>query len=162
MVGNAIAQSAQPIISYNFGLCNLERVKETVKIAMKTALGFGVLTTFVFSVFPHFMVGLFLQNDNPAALLAIAGFPYFATGFSFFILNLTVIGYFQSLERIKPATFFAMLRGGVFLVPAFIFLPQILGIEGIWLAMPLSEIMTFAAIGVFYLLQNNSCTKKQP
>ena len=162
MVGNAIAQSAQPIISYNFGLCNLKRVKETLKIALKTALGFGVLTTFVFSVFPHFMVVLFLQNDNPAALLAIAGFPYFATGFSFFILNLTVIGYFQSLERIKPATFFAMLRGGVFLVPAFIFLPQILGIEGIWLAMPLSEILTFAAIGVFYLLQNNSCTKKQP
>lgn len=160
MVGNAIAQSAQPIISYNFGLCNLERVKETVKIAMKTALGFGILTTFIFSIFPHFMIGLFLQNDNPAALLANAGFPYFATGFSFFILNLTVIGYFQSLERIKPATFFAVLRGGVFLVPAFIFLPQILGIEGIWLAMPLSEILTFAAIGVFYLLQNNSCTKK--
>lgn len=161
MVGNAIAQSAQPIISYNFGLCNLERVKETVKIAMKTALGFGILTTFIFSVFPHFMVGLFLQNDNPAALLAIAGFPYFATGFSFFILNLTVIGYFQSLERIKPATFFAVLRGCVFLIPAFIFLPQILGIEGIWLAMPLSEILTFSAICIFYLFQTKSCTKKQ-
>ena len=108
------------------------------------------------------MVGLFLQNENSAAKFVVQGFPYFAIGFSFFILNLTIIGYFQSLERIKPATFFAVLRGGVFLIPAFIFLPKILGIKGIWLAMPCSEILTFAAIGVFYLLQNNSCTKKQP
>ena len=150
MVGNAIAQSAQPIISYNFGLCNLERVKETVKIAMKTALGFGVLTTFVFSVFPHFMVGLFLQNDNPAAILAVSGFPYIATGFTLFILNLTVIGYFQSLECIKPATFFALLRGFVFLIPCFYLLPEVLGIAGIWLAMPLSEGLTFLSVAVFY------------
>ncbi len=160
MIGNAVAQSAQPIISYNFGLCSFERMKEAVKIALSTALGFGIATTFIFSLFPHFMVGLFLQNENSAAKLAVQGFPYFAIGFSFFILNLTIIGYFQSLERIKPATFFAVLRGGVFLIPAFIFLPKILGIKGIWLAMPLSEILTFAAIGVFYLLQNNSCTKK--
>ena len=65
------------------------------------------------------MVGLFLQNENSAAKLAVQGFPYFAIGFSFFILNLTIIGYFQSLERIKPATFFALLRGCVFLIPAF-------------------------------------------
>ena len=68
----------------------------------------------------------------------------------------------RSARRTEKSAIFAVLRGGVFLVPAFIFLPQILGIEGIWLAMPLSEILTFAAIGVFYLLQNNSCTKKQP
>ena len=154
MVGNAIAQSAQPIISYNFGLCNLERVKKTIKIAIKTALVFGVLTSFVFSVFPHFMVGLFLQKDNPAALLAIAGFPYFAIGFSFFILNLTVIGYFQSLECIKPATFFAILRGFVFLVPSFVLLPKVLGIQGIWLAMPMSECLTFAMIALYYLKQH--------
>ena len=161
MVGNAIAQSAQPIISYNFGLCNLERVKETVKIAMKTALGFGILTTFIFSVFPHFMVGLFLQNENSAAKLAVQGFPYFAIGFSFFILNLTIIGYFQSLERIKPATFFALLRCCVFLIPAFIFLPKILGIKGIWLAMPCSEILTFSVIIAFYALQKKCIAKKQ-
>lgn len=161
MIGNAVAQSAQPIISYNFGLCNLERVKETVKIALSTALGFGIATTFIFSLFPHFMVGLFLQNENSAAKLAVQGFPYFAIGFSFFILNLTIIGYFQSLERIKPATFFALLRGCVFLIPAFIFLPKILGIKGIWLAMPCSEILTFSVIIAFYALQKKCIAKKQ-
>ena len=61
MVGNAIAQSAQPIISYNFGLGDWQRVKSMVKIALATALGFGILTTAIFTVLPHFMVGLFLK-----------------------------------------------------------------------------------------------------
>ncbi|MGN0912279.1 MAG: MATE family efflux transporter [Alphaproteobacteria bacterium] len=154
MVGNAIAQSAQPIISYNFGLGDWQRVKSMVKIALATALGFGILTTAIFTVLPHFMVGLFLKDGNPAAELAIYGFPYFAAGFTFFILNLTSIGYFQSLERIKPATFFALLRGCVFLVPAFIFLPKVLGVHGIWLAMPMSECLTFAMIALYYLKQH--------
>lgn len=154
MVGNAIAQSAQPIISYNFGLGDWQRVKSMVKIALATALGFGILTTAIFTVLPHFMVGLFLKDGNPAAELAIYGFPYFAAGFTFFILNLTSIGYFQSLERIKPATFFAILRGFVFLVPSFVLLPKVLGIQGIWLAMPMSECLTFAMIALYYLKQH--------
>ena len=151
MVGNAIAQSAQPIISYNFGLMNMERVKAALKIALDTALCFGLAVTAVFNLFPEFMVGLFLQNDNPAALLAVSGFPYIATGFTFFILNLTIIGYFQSLERIKPAAFFALLRGFVFLIPSFLLLPKFLEVEGIWLAMPLSEGLTLLSIALFYV-----------
>ncbi len=151
MVGNAIAQSAQPIISYNFGLESIERVKATIKIALDTALCFGFITTAVFSVFPKFMVGMFLQSDNPSSLLAVQGFPYFAAGFTFFIINLTIIGCFQSLERIKPATFFAILRGFAFLIPSFFLLPKFFGVEGIWLAMPLSESLTFLCIAIFYI-----------
>ena len=98
MVGNAIAQSAQPIISYNFGL----------------------------------------------------GYPYFSTAFIFFILNLTVIGYYQSVERVKPATVLALLRGFVFLIPSFILLPQAIGTNGIWLALCLSEMLTTVVIVVMY------------
>lgn len=52
-------------------------------------------------------------------------------------MNIAVVGYFQSVERIKPATIFALLRGFVFLIPSFILLPKFLGVSGIWLAMPL-------------------------
>ena len=159
MMGNAIAQSAQPIISYNFGLGNLKRVRETVKIALVTALVFGVLTTFIFSVFSQFLVGLFLPESNPAARLAVAGFPYLSIGFTCFILNLTVIGYFQSLELVRPATFFAFLRGFIFLIPAFVFLPKILGVMGIWLAMPLSETLTFLTISAYYIYMHRQAWK---
>ncbi|NDW13482.1 MATE family efflux transporter [Bacteroides sp. 214] len=150
MVGNAIAQSAQPIISYNFGAQQLTRVVSTGRISLFTAIVCGTIVTSIFVFFPDLLVGLFLAPGNASSQIAIDGFPYFAVGFIFFIVNLSVIGYYQSLERIKIATAFALLRGFVFLIPSFIIMPKLLESVGIWLAMPLSEILTtMVVIGVY-------------
>ena len=152
MVGNAIAQSAQPIISYNFGLGYRDRVVAAGRIAVMTAVICGIIVTAAFTVCPGLLVGLFIDLDSEAARIAIDGFPCFATGFVFFIANIAAVGYFQSVERIKPATVFALLRGAVFLVPSFILLPELLHVPGIWLALPLSEILTSVAMLSFFLL----------
>ena len=156
MAGNAIAQSAQPIISYNFGLGYRTRVRHTGRITLLASFLCGIIITFLFTFCPHILVGLFVDTDSAAARIAIAGFPSFSAGFIFFILNLSVIGYYQSVERIKPATFFALLRGFVFLIPCFILLPQVAGTDGIWLALSLSELLTTSVIVVFYILHHRS------
>lgn len=153
MVGNAIAQSAQPIISYNFGMGNKERVISTERIALFTAIGCGSIVTLIFMLYPTVLVGLFLNPANSAARIAIEGLPYFSLGFICFVINLTAIGYYQSIERSKPATFFAFLRGIVFLLLSFIFMPEWLGTLGIWLAMPVSEGLTTITVVGFYLWQ---------
>lgn len=153
MVGNAIAQSAQPIISYNFGMGNVGRVVLAGKISLVTAVVCGLIVMCVFIFYPHVLVGFFLNSDNAAARIAMEGFPYFAMGFICFIVNLPSIGYYQSLERVKPATLFALLRGFVFLVLSFIFLPEWMGIVGIWLSMPLSEALTTVIIIGYYLFR---------
>ena len=153
MVGNAIAQSAQPIISYNFGMGNVGRVVLAGKISLVTAVVCGLIVMCVFIFYPHVLVGFFLNSDNAAARIAMEGFPYFAMGFICFIVNLASIGYYQSLERVKPATLFALLRGFVFLVLSFIFLPEWMGIVGIWLSMPLSEALTTVIIIGYYLFR---------
>ena len=155
MVGNAVAQSAQPIISYNHGGKDHGRVAATERVALRTALLCGVLVTFVFAVFPKFLTGLFIDPASPAGRIAIYGLPRFASGFIFFIVNLTAIGYFQSIERVRPATVFALLRGFFFLVPSFLLLPRLLGHAGIWLAMPLSECLTTALIAWMYLKRHS-------
>lgn len=162
MVGNAIAQSAQPIISYNFGLGHRKRVRTTGQIALQTALLCGAVVTTVFIAFPEILVELFINPDSEAAQIAISGFPYFSTGFIFFIVNLAAVGYYQSIERVKPATFFAVLRGFIFLIPSFILLPELLGTPGIWLALPSSEILTTASILCFYLFKKYTAKKNEP
>ena len=156
MVGNAIAQSAQPIISYNFGLGYRTRVRTAGKIALMTAAICGIIITSLFTFCPRILVWLFISTDSAASRIAITGFPYFSIGFIFFILNLSIIGYYQSMERIKPATYFALLRGFIFLIPCFILLPKMIGTNGIWLALSLSEILTTFVIIIFYLLCNRS------
>ena len=97
------------------------------------------------------MVGLFLDISTPSAQLATSGLPYFAAGFVCFIVNLTAIGYFQSIENVKAATVFALLRGFIFLIPVFLIMPQLFGVIGIWLAMPVSEFLTTVVIGLYYM-----------
>lgn len=151
MFGNSIAESAQPIISYNYGLGNNERVQQTLLISVCTGVVSSLLSIVAFTLFPQVLVHLFIGAEDPAALIAIEGFPYFAAGFLFFILNLIAIGYFQSIEKVVPATLFAILRGALFMIPSFLLLPQWLGSEGMWLAVPLSEALTFVVVVTYFV-----------
>lgn len=151
MVGNSIAQSAQPIISYNFGLGAQTRVKQAERTAITTAAICGLSVTAAFVLLPEWLVGLFVSLDNGAARIAVDGFPYFAAGFLFFIFNVTAVGYFQSVERVRPATAFALMRGFILLIPCFMLMPGLLGNHGIWLAMPVAELLTSLSVIAFYM-----------
>lgn len=152
MMGNAIAQSAQPIISYNFGMKATARVVATEKLAIVSALICGILVMLAFMMLPEFMVDLFIGRDNKTSEIAIEGFPYFSLAFIFFIFNLTAIGYFQSVEKIWPAIIFALLRGFLFLIPAFLIMPIIFNVTGIWLSLFVSEFFTSCSIITYYLV----------
>ena len=74
MVGNAIAQSAQPIISYNFGLGNRQRTRETEQEALRMAVVCGTIVTLVFLFAPQQLVGMFVPLQSPAAQIATTTF----------------------------------------------------------------------------------------
>ena len=155
MFGNSIAQSAQPIISYNYGAGRWDRVHRTLAISVRAAVISSLFSIIAFTLFPQHMVHLFIAASDPAAQIAIEGFPYFATGFLFFIMNLVAIGYLQSIEKVAASTVFALLRGVVFLFPAFLLLPQVMGVEGMWLALPLSELLTFiVVVGYMFFMRS--------
>lgn len=151
MVSNAIAQSAQPIISYNHGAGRTDRVRQTFRMAMGVTLLYGIAAVTAGIFLSDAIVGLFL-SDGPAAAIARNGFPQFAAAFPFFAFNVVCIGYYQSLERFKAATAFMLLRGFVFIVPCFLALPGLLGTSGLWLAVPLSELLTLATITSWSLI----------
>lgn len=142
MVGNAIAQSAQPIISYNYGLARTREMREARKLLLATAVVIGITVASLFIVMPDKLVALFVNTQTEAGQIAIKGFPYFATGIVFFILNVAITGYYQSVEQLRRATAFVFLRGFALLIPSFFLLPQVWGVKGIWLAMPMAEFTT--------------------
>lgn len=146
MMGNAIAQSAQPIISYNYGIARWKEIKEARRLLIYSSAAIGAIVALLFIFIPDKLVALFVDTTSSAGQIAIEGFPYFAAGIIFFIVNVAIIGYYQSVEQIKRATIFVFLRGCILLIPSFMLLPMLLGVEGIWLAMPLAEFVTFAII----------------
>lgn len=159
MINNAIAQSTQPIISYNHGINNSDRIKSALKISILAALSCGILSCLVLTICRVPIVGIFLNESSASYNIAINGIPYFAIGFVFLSLNITFVGYFQSIEKARRATVFTILRGFIFLIPAFLFLPNIIGTKGMWLAIPCAETLTFSIIAAIYIYHKHSGNK---
>lgn len=146
MVNNSVAQSAQPIISFNYGAGKEDRVREAFRLSLRTAAICGLLATAVLTLGATPLISLFLQAGTKPYEIATAGLPLFAVSSVFFALNIAIIGYYQSIELNGQATLYMLLRGLVFLVPAFILMPQLIFPQGMWLAVPVSECLTLGVI----------------
>ena len=151
MVYNAIAQSAQPIISYNFGAGQPDRVRKALHLAIRTALICGISFFIITFLCRQNIVSLFIDRSCPAFDIAVNGIPYFGVGFIFFAANMIGIGYYQSIGRGQRATIITLLRGVVFMLIGFFVLPLVLGVPGIWLAVTLAELLTtLYIIGIYF------------
>ncbi len=146
MVNNSVAQSAQPIISFNYGTGNKYRVQRAFRISIRTAAICGVIATTVLTLGAKPLVALFLIEGSKAHEIAIAGLPLFAYSAIFFALNVAIIGYYQAIEQNVRATVYMLLRGLLFLVPAFLLMPAFIFPQGMWLAVPVTECMTLGVI----------------
>ncbi|MCR5314038.1 MAG: MATE family efflux transporter [Bacteroidaceae bacterium] len=156
MVGNAVAQSAQPIISYNHGLGNAERIHRTFRLSMIVATASGILITTLGVLSSDYLSSLFLEPGIRSWQIVSEGLSLYALSFVFFTLNLVMIGYFQSIEQARPAIVFMLLRGYIFTIPTFILLPSIIGFKGLWLATPLCEMLTFIIIIGYYFIKHKN------
>lgn len=146
MINNAVAQSAQPIISVNYGCCNIARVYRTLKTSLIVGSICGLLATAGIVSGARSITTLFISPDTEAAQIAISGLPIFATAGIFFALNIAFIGYYQSIERPMPALAFTLMRGVAVLVPMFFLLSYLFPERGMWAAIPTSEAVTLIVI----------------
>lgn len=152
MVYNAVAQSAQPILSYNYGIGDKERIRTAFRISMSTAIACGATVFVAFILFGGNIVAMFLTPGTQAYKIAVEGLPLFGCGFIFFGINIVLTGYLQSMERDIPAMCITILRGYVLTAICFTLLPAIWGRYGIWLSVPASEAITFMSASAFFMV----------
>ncbi len=146
MVYEAIAQSAQPIISYNHGLNIRQRVIKAFGLSVGLALICGIVFALMLTIGNNIVVSLFIDADEYAFILATRGLPYFSIGLIPFAFNIVVTGYYQSVDRAKPATIITLLRGFILLYLSFHFVPEWFGEKGIWLSVAVAEGLTMIYI----------------
>lgn len=141
MIYSAVAQSAQPIISFNYGAGEQKRVFQTLSFSMTISITLGLIVSIAFFLFPNEIVGIFISGGD-AAVMASKGLPFYAAGFVFMAINICMAGYYQSVERAGMAVLVTVLRGIIFIVIAFCVMPMLWGDYGLWLAVPVAEILT--------------------
>lgn len=146
MFGNSVAQSAMPIVSFNHGCGQTERVAKTFRLSVIVAAGTGLLVSAGVYAASGLLSICFLDSSTNAYALAERGLPLFALGFMPFVLNVVLIGYFQSIEESRRASIFMLLRGYVGMLVLALIVPNILGEAGLWLTVPASETLTLLLI----------------
>lgn len=152
MVFNATVQSAQPIISYNYGCGQMKRSDNALRLSMLFTLAFAFSIMLLFICFTRSIVTLFIPDTASAAWgYAVAGLPLFATDYLFFGINIIIIGYYTSIERLRRAISLTILRG-ILPVVFFFTLPLLLDVNGIWLAVAAGDITTTVVIVILLIV----------
>ena len=147
MMSQGVAQSAQPILSYNYGAGLSDRVRAALGVSVRWATCCGLIATLIIAIPSRQLVGMFIDPTCEAGVLASAGLPIFSACAIFFAVNIAFIGYYQSIELAGRALLMTLLRGVIFLVPAFLLLPLIISPKvAVWSAIPLAELLTLIVI----------------
>ena len=143
--GYSVGQAAQPILSFNFGAGRRDRMAQVLKYALCAAAVFGLVWTAAVLAFPNGFVSIFMKPE--AGVLAIAPAILRTYGLSFLLLpcNVFFTYYFQSVLRPGSALFLSVLRGLALSGGLILTLPTVLGADALWLAMPITEAVTFCA-----------------
>ena len=135
-----LGQGAQPIISYNFGAKNIDRVRRTFRLLITITLSFSTLMCLLVELVPGVFIRIFSSDAELVGLtcrvirIFIAGF--FAMGAQFAVQQT-----FLSVGQAKASVFIAMLRKVVLLIPLALILPRLfgLGAMGIYIAEPIAD-----------------------
>lgn len=147
-----IGQSAQPIMSYNFGARNIERVKETFKVLVTVSLGFSLVFWVVTMIFPTFFIKMFTTNPNLIEF-TIKALRIYMASMGIFGIQIACQFTFNSLGNAKASIMVAVMRKIILLIPLIYILPNVLPINptiSVYLAEPISDFLSVAfTIGLF-------------
>ncbi|UUV17794.1 MATE family efflux transporter [Fusobacteria bacterium ZRK30] len=143
-------QGRQPILSYNYGAKKFDRVKET--FILSTKITFTVALTLVFIVVGNSdTVARFFVNDEK-----LIEFTGHAIRLNLFMMVSTALylsgtNYFQAVGKGKKTTQLLTIRLAVLTIPLIYILPVFWGLNGVWLAFPISD--TIAAVVAMYFMR---------
>ena len=152
MLFQGLAQGAQPIIGYNYGACNLDRVKKAFRLLFTCAVVFSTATWAVIELFPGFFVSLF--NDQPA-LVEIATWTLRVYVGCMFMMGIqfSCQQTFVALGEAKVSLFLALLRKIILLIPLIFILPHFFEnkVLAVFLAEPVADFLAAATTGSIFL-----------
>lgn len=140
MITMGINQGMQPIAGYNFGAQRMDRLMQVLKYSIIAATVVTTTGFLVAELVPTLCARLFTSDATligmSASAIRIIMVTFPIVGFQMVITN-----FFQSIGKAKISMFLSLSRQMLFLLPLLITLPLWFGVDGIWWAMPISDMI---------------------
>ena len=148
-----IAQGAQPIIGFNYGAGQLDRVKKAFKLLIISAFTFSCAACLALELFPQAFVMLF--NDKPELVdLAVWALRIYVCGMFMLGIQTSCQQTFVALGQAKISLFLALLRKIILLLPLILILPRVLvghQVMAVFLAEPVADVLAALTTGCMFL-----------
>lgn len=146
----AVNMATQPIIGFNYGARNFDRVKTTLLRGILIASVISVTGFIIVELFPGSIVKMFNTNDQELYEIGVRGIRI-ALAMSFLVGFQVVMGnYFQSTGKAKLAMVISLLRQVIVLTPVLLILPNYMGLDGVWLSMPISSLVSAMIVSFYF------------
>lgn len=133
-----ISQGAQPILGFNYGAKQYARVKEGIRFMSLLGVVYTALAWAIVMLIPRQMIAIFSEDANTITVGGSMLNIYFF-GFVFMAFQFVGQSTFQGLGKAKQAIFFSLFRKAMIVVPLTCLLPLAFGVEGVFLAEPISN-----------------------
>ena len=157
IINYAAADSLNPLISTNYGAGYFNRIKSLLKTGIYFTLLNGVIIIIILSLFNHDLTQMFLTDKSSHVYgMAIAFMSIVKWSFLLSGINMILSAYFTAMIHPKESAIIAFLRSFFMPVSLITILPLLINLNGIYLTLPLSELITFI-VAIFLFL----FTKKQ-
>lgn len=140
MIVMGITQGMQPIVSYNYGARQYERVTEALKRAIVMAFITMCIGCLIGETIPRFTCSLF-TDDEELLRYSVDGMKIVMATFPIIAFPMVIGNFFQSIGKAKKSILLSLSRQVLFLIPLLIILPNFIGIKGVWWSIPISDII---------------------
>lgn len=150
-------QGTQPILSYNLGAENYPRIRKLLKISFILLTGIQIFFYILVNLANRGIVSIFL-NDSKTIELTVNALRLYSLAYLISGFNIFTAGYFTAINRVKISTIITLLRGIILLVVFLHILPGFWGATGIWLSVPVTELVTLL-VTFIYLKKFNPLKK---
>lgn len=138
MPSNGVIQGMRPIISYNYGAKEYQRVKKTIIYSLMIVFVVMIIGTIGAIFFPKQILTLF-DADKELMISGITAFRIIGCSFILSTVGIVASGVFEALARGKDSLIISLLRQLIIIVPVGWLLSNYIGVNGIWIAFPVAE-----------------------
>ena len=136
-----LAQGCQPILGFNMGAKNYERVKKTYKTALGAALCIGIAAFAAFQLAPTQIAGIFGSGNELYFEFAAKYLRIYMMMVCIYSVQPITVNYFTGIGNVKQGIIISLSRQGLFLIPLLFILPVRFGLNGVLYAGPIADVL---------------------
>lgn len=159
---NGIGQGIQPLVSYAYGAEKKKEMLKTLMLALITALSIGIVLYIICYAARYGIIGLFNKDKIPElTTIAVKAMIYYCLAFVVTGVNIAVISFMAGTGRTLSSFILSLLRGFAMPLPLVLILSNTIGLTGVWISVPLAELITAIVAAIMCCLTIRAISKNK-